>query len=69
MCCALLRIVEEMQTNDMFEFEAGEIRLWIEQESIHLRACDKSQDPVELSSDTARQLADKLKELADLIDR
>lgn len=58
-----------MPSNDIFEFESGEIQVWIEQESIHLRACDKSQDPVELTSDTARQLADKLKELADLLDR
>lgn len=57
-----------MQTTDVFEFEGGEIRVWIEQESIHIRACDKSHDPVELTSDTARQLAEKLKELADSID-
>jgi len=58
-----------MHTNDVFEYEGGEIRVWVEQEAIHLRACDKFQDPIELSSDTARQLGDKLKELADSIDR
>ncbi len=57
-----------MHTKDVFEFEGGEIRVWIEQEAIHLRACNKHQDPIELSSDTARQLGDKLKELADSID-
>jgi len=58
-----------MEMNNVFEFEGGEIRVWIEQESIHLVACDKThQDPVELSADTARELAAKLKELADWID-
>jgi hypothetical protein len=58
-----------MRTNSVFEFEGGDIRVWIEQESIHIRAWDENhRDPVELTSDSARQLAEKLNELADVID-
>lgn len=54
--------------NNVFEFEGGEIKVWIEQEQIHIIACDKSyRDPVELTANTARELAAKLTELADLI--
>jgi hypothetical protein len=55
--------------NDVFEFEGGEVKVWIEQESIHIHACDKRhRDPVELTSNSARQLAKKLEELANAID-
>jgi hypothetical protein len=55
--------------SNQFEFEAGEVQIWVEQESIHIFACDKShRDPVELTADSARQLAQKLNEFADLID-
>lgn len=58
-----------MQKNNVFEFEAGDIRIWIEQNSIHMLACDKLyKDPIELTADTARHLAQKLNELADTID-
>lgn len=58
-----------MQKNEVFEFEGGEIQVWIEQEAIHMRASDKnSKDPVELTEKSARLLAQKLNELADLID-
>jgi len=58
-----------LDKNSLFEFEGGEVQIWIEQESIHMFACDKSfNDPVELTADTARRLAQKLVELADLID-
>ena len=56
-----------MLANHMFESEGGEIRAWIEQESIHLLECDKNLDPVELTSDTTRQLAETLKQFADKI--
>ncbi len=53
----------------VFEFEGGEIQVWVEQDSIHILACDKRfRDPVELTADTARELSAKLKELADRID-
>ncbi len=59
-----------MQTSEVSEFEDGEVKMWIEQETIHLRAGDKSyDDPVELTSATARQIAQKLIDLADAIDQ
>ena len=58
-----------MPEKKVFELDGGEVTIWIEQESIHILACDKShRDPVELTSDSARQLAQRLNELADLID-
>jgi hypothetical protein len=55
--------------NNVFEFESGGVQIWIEQDSIHILACDKSyRDPIELTTDTARQLAQRLSELADIID-
>jgi len=55
--------------DNVFEFEGGEIKVWIEQESIHIVACDeRHRDPVELTVDAARGLAAKLKELADRIE-
>ncbi len=60
---------KNVQKNNVFEFENGDVQIWIEQDSIHMRACDKSyNDPIELTSDTARQLAQRLNELADIID-
>jgi hypothetical protein len=57
-----------MQTSSVFEFEGGEVRVWIEQEAIHMLACDITRrDPVELTASGARALAAKLKELADSI--
>jgi len=59
----------KVQKNNIFEFEGGDVRVWIEQDSIHILACDKTyKDPIELTTDTARQLAQKLNELADTID-
>ncbi len=56
--------------NKVFEFEDGQVRVWIEQEAIHMFACDISlgfQDPVELTGSSARALAAKLIELAEAI--
>jgi hypothetical protein len=56
-----------MQSSSVFEFEGGQIRVWIEQEAIHMHACDISvsyRDPVELTASSARELAAKLIELA-----
>lgn len=59
----------EVPENNVFEFEGGEVAIWIEQGAIHMLACDENhRDPVKLTSDTARQLARRLNELADLID-
>ncbi len=54
---------------EIFQFEDGDVQVWIEQESIHMRAHDKSYtDPAELTADSARQIARKLNQLADAID-
>jgi hypothetical protein len=43
-----------------FEVSNGEVRLWIEQESLHLRATDAHGDPVELTKEEAAKLAEAL---------
>jgi hypothetical protein len=52
-----------------FELSDGEIRLWIEQESLHLRVLDVNGDPVELTSGEARKLAEALLSFAMEIDK
>ncbi|HEX5244535.1 MAG TPA: hypothetical protein VFW23_14830 [Tepidisphaeraceae bacterium] len=52
-----------------FELLNGDIRVWLEQEAIHLRASDgKTGDPVELTTDNARTLAMKLIQFADRLE-
>ena len=46
----------------------GNLRAWIEQESIHLKAIDPCGDPLELTSDEARMLAEQLTKLADRLE-
>ena len=38
----------------------GEVRAWIEQESVHIKAADRFGDPVELADVEVKQLADAL---------
>ena len=58
-----------MQLEEVFEFEDGDIRMWIDQGTIHLFACDKEyRDPIELTTDAARQIAQKLITLADRVE-
>jgi hypothetical protein len=57
------------QEPQIFELVNGDVRLWVEQETIHLAAFDRPHcDPVELSTKMARALAAKLKEMADKLD-
>jgi hypothetical protein len=50
----------------IFQLFDGEVRVWIEQEAIHMIAHDpKYHDPVELTSTMARRLAAVLLEMAD----
>jgi hypothetical protein len=42
----------------------GELRAWIEQETVHLKAVDSHGDPIELSADEVRRLAQELAKLA-----
>jgi hypothetical protein len=54
---------------DSFELMDGDIRVWIEQEAVHIKAIEQiSGDPVELTSAMARRLADALNRLADQAD-
>lgn len=53
----------------VYELEGGDVRLWIEQEAIHLKACDSRHgDPAELTAESARELAKLLLKMADQID-
>jgi hypothetical protein len=52
-----------------FQLFDGEVRVWIEQEQIHMIAHDpKYHDPVELTPTMARRLAAVLLEMADRTD-
>jgi hypothetical protein len=44
-----------------------ELRAWVEQEAIHLKAIDSRGDPIELSADEVRHLAEQLIRLAEKI--
>ena len=50
------------------EVSDGEVRLWIEQESLHLRAADSHGDPVELTKEEAIKLAEALVDFAAKVD-
>ncbi len=60
-----------MEKQSLKEFDNGNVYLWIEQDSsIMLKASDKTyNDPVELSSLQAREIANYLLILADKIDQ
>lgn len=52
------------------EFLGGDIRIWIEQEAIHIIAGDiKHFDPVEIDSDMARKIANILLNMSDQLDQ
>jgi hypothetical protein len=52
-----------------FELFGGDVRVWIEQEAIHMKAVDRrSRDPVELTEAMARELAAVLLEMAARLD-
>jgi hypothetical protein len=52
-----------------FELLDGEVRLWVDQDALHIIAGDlRHNDPVELTSKMARKLACELERLADIID-
>ncbi len=50
-----------------FELLDGDVRVWIEQEAIHIIAVDR-RDPVELTEVMARELAAALLEMAAQLD-
>ena len=52
-----------MMARGGFSVSGDELRVWIEQESIHIRAVASHGDPVELSVDEAQRLAQGLLDL------
>lgn len=54
--------------NKKFELLEGEISLWVEQESVHIKAVDPHGDPVELTSEMCKDLARALEELALIVE-
>ena len=54
--------------NHYIDTSDGRVRLWIEQESLHLIAVDSHGDPVEISTDDAIKLANSLMAFVKLID-
>jgi hypothetical protein len=57
-----------MQEPLVFELLGGEVRAWLEQETIHLVAGDILHgDPAELTPGMARRLAASLQKMADQI--
>jgi hypothetical protein len=45
----------------------GDLRAWVEQEAIHLKAVDSHGDPLELTANEVRDFAQQLLELAEKI--
>jgi hypothetical protein len=50
-----------------FELSDGDVRFWLEQESLHLIAVDSYGDPIELSKDEAIELGKALLKFAEEI--
>ena len=60
---------ESWKEGQVFELMDDTLRVWLEQEAIHLVAFDKPyHDPVELTESMARKLANVLREMADQLD-
>lgn len=54
--------------SESLELMNGDVRVWAEQDAIHLVAFDRAHhDPVELTGKMARALAKKLNEFADTL--
>ncbi len=49
-----------MNKMNAVELANGEVRAWIEQEVVHIKAVDRYGDPVELSDAEVKQLAEAL---------
>jgi hypothetical protein len=50
-----------------FTLSGGEIRIWVEQEAIHIKAVSGGSDPAEITKEQALELSAALKRLADTI--
>jgi hypothetical protein len=57
-----------MDKNKMhYSLSDGEVRVWVEQEAIHIKAASGGSDPAELTKEQALELADALKRLVSAI--
>ena len=58
--------IESNKPKQCFTLLDGDVRVWIEQEGIHILAAERSSgDPVELTENMAIRLSLALKEMAD----
>jgi hypothetical protein len=59
-----------MMTKQVFELLDGEVRVWIDQDAVHIIAGDLlHNDPTELNVKMVRQLAVELSRLANILDK
>jgi hypothetical protein len=57
------------QERQVFELMDGAVRVWVEQEAIHMIAVDRPHlDPVELTASMAKRLAEALTKMAEQLD-
>jgi hypothetical protein len=60
--------IDNNDTQEMIQMCDGDLRAWIEQGTIHMKAVDRHGDPVEVSRVEIRLLAKQLLDLADELD-
>lgn len=51
-----------------FQISEGEVRVWLEQEAVHIKAVERHRDPVELTKDEAIELGEALLKIAQEIE-
>jgi len=54
--------------NKVIKIFGDDISLWIEQETVHLRAVDRYGDPIEMTPEMCKQLATELLSLSDKVE-
>jgi hypothetical protein len=60
--------MDKNETQEMIQMCDGDFRAWIDQGAIHMKAVDRHGDPIEVSREEIRLLAQELLKLADEID-
>jgi hypothetical protein len=58
-----------MKQTEMIEIAHGDVRAWVEQEAVHLKAADQYGDPVELNAEELKSLIDELSRLYEIVKR
>ena len=53
--------------NHHYSISGGEVKVWLEQEAVHIKAVSGNSDPAELTKKQALELASAIKQLTDLI--